>query len=216
MLATPEVTTEEVTYDGFEHTSTFEDTEFYTVQNVTETDAGTYDVILTLIDPDNYKWAGEEESSELKLEFTIKAASELPNLDIDLDDLDGKEFTGAGAEESCRHYEAICNEKECKRLFELLDFKRFELPFLGWACDHDAYFVRLTCDRDYNIMENYFESRMGNYATLDLERPEAYPCTLFVIEDDGYIGTYQSINEAKKLIEQFIENYEKFYGESFY
>ena len=48
-----------VVYNGSEQTSEYENTELYTVTNVTATDVGEYTVTFALIDTDNYEWDGK-------------------------------------------------------------------------------------------------------------------------------------------------------------
>ena len=62
----PTLTTTSAVYDGEEHGTNLADTDYYTVQNVTEINVGTYDVVVTLRDSDNYEW-----SEEKTLTFTI-------------------------------------------------------------------------------------------------------------------------------------------------
>ena len=66
----PTLTTTSAVYDGERHGTNLADTDEYTVENVSEINVGTYDVVVTLRDTDNYEW------KEVKtLTFTITQAT---------------------------------------------------------------------------------------------------------------------------------------------
>jgi hypothetical protein len=60
-------------YTGAEQSSGVESTDFYSVSDAVGTDAGDYDVVLTLTDAKNYRWTGGD-SNPLTLTFTISKA----------------------------------------------------------------------------------------------------------------------------------------------
>lgn len=125
---------------------------------------------------------------------------------------DGKEFVGDNAENECKHYEAICNENECKRLFGLLDYKKICIPFANWFADYDAYLVNITSERDYNIVRNFFEVRIGRCAEIYLEEPKSYPYKTMVIETDCYADEYHNIANEMEKVKTFMVDLEAFFN----
>jgi len=61
------------TYTGTAQTATlsYNDNKLFTVTGLTQTNAGTYDVVISLIDKDNYVWKNAKNSENLTLKFTI-------------------------------------------------------------------------------------------------------------------------------------------------
>lgn len=62
-------------YTGEEISTTLENNDIYTVENATGIEAGDYTVSLTLVDSNNYRWAGTEGGAELNLTLVITKAN---------------------------------------------------------------------------------------------------------------------------------------------
>lgn len=81
-------------YNGQEQTYNVSSSSLYTVTNNTQTDAGTYDVHITLKDPDHYSWKGDDDNSQaLTYKFTInKAIYDMSDITFESEEItyDGK------------------------------------------------------------------------------------------------------------------------------
>lgn len=65
----------EKVYNGETQTADLAESDVYTAENTGGINAGTYDVILTLIDTDNYEWQGHERDGSVTLKFKIAKAT---------------------------------------------------------------------------------------------------------------------------------------------
>ncbi|MCD7981048.1 MAG: hypothetical protein LUF32_01830, partial [Clostridiales bacterium] len=78
-----------VTYNGVVQVADVTDTDFYIVtENEGGSDAGSYPVVLTLIESANYEWVDGTEGAELTLEFLIEQ-KEISSSDFELSATDG-------------------------------------------------------------------------------------------------------------------------------
>ena len=70
-IAEPVEDTINYTYNGEEQTYTIVPSEFYTVSGNKETNAGSYEVVISLKDKNKYAWKNTKNSEDLKYTFTI-------------------------------------------------------------------------------------------------------------------------------------------------
>ncbi len=89
----PEPDLTEYTYDGTEKSYQIAESEYYTINNASSTNAGTYEVKVSLKDPENYEWdCGEGTSSSDDLSYTFEINKRL--LTIEWSGYSEREYDG--------------------------------------------------------------------------------------------------------------------------
>ena len=78
IIAAPPADARTFTYSKQPHTYNISDTENYTVRGNTQTNAGTYDVTVSLKDPDNNEWAKGDTADKIYKFIISKAKVEIP------------------------------------------------------------------------------------------------------------------------------------------
>lgn len=109
---------------------------------------------------------------------------------------DGKEFDN---EKDCAAYERRLDKERCAKEFRKLDAVLIKFPFTGWGCPIDVYKVTLNGMVDIDTIMDYFVTKHP-YIDCDLYhgRPTEYPCTRFIVADEGYVGYYSATPEDIK------------------
>ena len=97
---------------------------------------------------------------------------------------DGKEFA---TEQGCRVYELRQDKEKLKMMYEELNPICVKSDVLDWfCCDSGLDFVTVSSQRDFSIVKAYFGG--GKYCDWDVKEPEAYPSTLTIYWNEGYVG----------------------------
>lgn len=118
---------------------------------------------------------------------------------------DGKEFK---TEDDCKRYEKTLYEERYKKLFDSVNHKEIDLPLLDWACEANAYIIRMNNASEYRITVDYFESVMSPYCDVDISEPVNYHCIKIIIAEWG-CGAYEFCNTLDSLIDRYYKMIEE-------